>query len=365
VTSQGINVHGTQIVDVPVSCPQDVDGDGAVDQGGCRDVSVYSHGTNFMTLYELDPITGDDLVQTLLFPETPVEISCGTWECPPAGSGWVAPVGYDSPTTPAKVYAEMATVVGSAVFVDPGGVCAVVSSVHAVSAASFLGPRVAPDSIVSVFGTGLALQTVPATATPLPDELGGVQVIVRDSGGALWLTRLLFVSSEQINFIMPAGVRPGPATVSVKSAGGVERASGECQIEAVSPGLFAANADGTGIAAAVAVRVKSDGSQTVEPVFSCGSADARCQPVAIDLGSEADQLVLSLFGTGIRGRTGRVTAQIGGETARVLYAGEQRQFFGLDQVNVLLPRTLLGRGEVEVRVIVDGQAANTVTVEVH
>ena len=42
-------------------------------------------------------------------------------------------------------------------------------------------------------------------------------------------------------------------------------------IEAVAPGLFAANADGRGVAA-LAIRVRSDGSQTSVPVLQCGTA---------------------------------------------------------------------------------------------
>jgi hypothetical protein len=42
----------------------------------------------------------------------------------------------------------------------------------------------------------------------------------------------------------------------------------------------------------------------------------------------------------------------------------QGQYPGLDQVNVRLPRSLAGRGEVNIALTVDGKAANTVTVRV-
>ena len=45
------------------------------------------------------------------------------------------------------------------------------------------------------------------------------------------------------------------------------------------------------------------------------------------------------------------------------YAGEQPDFVGLDQVNTAaLPRSLRGRGLVDVILTVDGKAPNTVTV---
>jgi uncharacterized protein (TIGR03437 family) len=49
--------------------------------------------------------------------------------------------------------------------------------------------------------------------------------------------------------------------------------------------------------------------------------------------------------------------------APVEYAGEQGAA-GLDQVNVVLPRSLAGRGEVDVVLTVEGQAANTVRVNI-
>lgn len=42
----------------------------------------------------------------------------------------------------------------------------------------------------------------------------------------------------------------------------------------------------------------------------------------------------------------------------------QGEFVGLDQVNVLIPRELIGAGEAEVRLTVDGQPLNVVTIRV-
>jgi uncharacterized protein (TIGR03437 family) len=73
-----------------------------------------------------------------------------------------------------------------------------------------------------------------------------------------------------------------------------------------------------------------------------------------------------LFGTGIRFRSSvsTVIAAIGGEYAEVSFAEAQPDFVGLDQVNVLLPRSLTGRGEVEVLLTVNSQIANPVRVNI-
>jgi uncharacterized protein (TIGR03437 family) len=112
--------------------------------------------------------------------------------------------------------------------------------------------------------------------------------------------------------------------------------------------------------------VAPDGGQSLVDVYRCGAALGSCAPVAIDLGGAADQVILELFGTGIRGRSAltAVTATIGGQAAEVQYAGPQGGFAGLDQVNVRVPRSLAGRGDVDVVLVVDGKTANTVTVRV-
>ncbi|MGH8597478.1 MAG: hypothetical protein ACREXT_12545, partial [Gammaproteobacteria bacterium] len=74
-----------------------------------------------------------------------------------------------------------------------------------------------------------------------------------------------------------------------------------------------------------------------------------------------DEVYLVLFGTGIRFQ-GTAKIRIGDAELPVLFAGAQGTLTGLDQVNVQLPRSLAGRGEVDVVLIVDGKMANPVRV---
>jgi uncharacterized protein (TIGR03437 family) len=365
VSTTGINVLGTQTVDLPVSCPVDVDGDGTADGGGCSDIKSYSHGTNYMSIYELDPGTADELVQTLYFPQTLVNTNCGVWNCPPAGSQWVAPSAYDNPPSPPKVYAELATVVNSGIFLDQGGSCrGVVSFAASVSAASYTGPGIAPGSIASAFGRGLAGVTREATAIPLPTLLAGITVGVKDSSGTERLAPLFFVSPNQINYLVPEATSLGPAAITVRDGAQIV-ATGTLQPVPVAPGLFSANASGQGVAAALAVRVAADGSQTFLQVFQCEPVAGSCSATPVDLGTGNEQTFLILFGTGIRGRSSlsAVKASIGGTDAEVQYAGSQNSLIGLDQVNIRIPGGLRGRGEVDVVLAVDGVISNTVTVK--
>ncbi len=365
VSTTGINVLGTLTVDIRVACPYDSDADNVPDSGGCREIESYSSGTNFMSIYELDAITGHELIQTLYFPETPVRLDCDVWGCSSAGSEWVAPIAYEDPSSPPKVFAEMAAAVDFGTFQDPNRRCTTApSTIVSLSAASFEG-ALAPESIASAFGDNLAPLDEISSGSELPTELAGVRVRLR-GGGREWLAPLLAVSAGQINFLVPAGVTQGDVVARVEGRGGELRAEGRLQVRQVAPGLFSANADGQGVAAALAMRLSADGSWSSREVFSSDPLGSRTA-VPIDLGGETDQVFLILFGTGIRGHSGlsQVSAQVGGQAAGVLFAGPQSEFVGLDQINVgPLPRSLSGSGRVDVSLTVNGSVSNRVQVTI-
>jgi uncharacterized protein (TIGR03437 family) len=237
----------------------------------------------------------------------------------------------------------------------------------AVSAASYGRDAVAPDSIVAVFGTELSLTTEAATTQPLPTSLGGASVSVV-SGATTRSAQLFFASPGQINLLVPAGLPPGDATFTITSGNGPAQnvSIASVRLENVAPGLFAADASGQGIAAAVALRVKAGGAQVYEPVARFDSSQNRIVAVPIDVSDANEQVFLLLFGTGLRNNGGltRVSATIGGAASEVLFAGSQGGLAGLDQVNLRLPRSLNGRGDVEVVFTVEGKTANAVRVNV-
>jgi uncharacterized protein (TIGR03437 family) len=237
--------------------------------------------------------------------------------------------------------------------------------VASVSAASFSGATLASESIVAAFGTGLAITTEAAATLPLPTSLAGTTITVKDSAGAERQAPIFFVSPAQVNYQMPPGTAPGTATVTITNRYG-EVSVGTVQIATVAPGLFAANANGQGVAAALALRVRADGSQQFEPVSRFDPAQNRFVSTPIDLGPATDQVFLILFGTGTRFRSSlpNVSARIGGVDAPVLFVGAQGDFVGLDQINLQIPRSLIGRGEVEIRMTADGQQANAVMVSI-
>ena len=233
------------------------------------------------------------------------------------------------------------------------------------SAASYAAGSLAPEAIGTLFGTALASSTASASTTALPTTLGGVLVQVKDSAGVMRSAPLFYVSPTQISFQNPSGTSIGSATITVLLNGSTA-SQGTAVVEQVTPGLFAANANGQGVAAAIALRVKADGTQVAEPVLQLNSTTNLYEPVPLSIGDSRDQLFLLAFGTGFRNRTSlaNVSATIGGTNAEVTYAGAQGGYVGLDQANIRIPSSLAGRGQVNVVLTVDGKSSNAVVINV-
>ncbi len=241
-----------------------------------------------------------------------------------------------------------------------------VTALASVSAASFSNAAFAADSIIAGFGTNLATGRQAATTQPLPATLLGTTVSVRDAAGTTRNAPLFFVSSGQVNFIVPAGTAMGSATITVTSGDG-SQAAGTVQIERVAPGLFTANANGQGVPAALALRIRNGTQQTYEALARLDTSTNRFVTSPIDLGVASEQVYLILYATGVRGRTGlaAVNVKIGGVDAPVNFAQAQGSLAGLDQINALIPRSLIGRNaDLDVVLTVDGKTANTVRVNI-
>ena len=234
--------------------------------------------------------------------------------------------------------------------------------VGVASAASYSLTALTMECIAAAFGADLASTTQGAETTPLPTTLAGTSIKITDSAGATRLAPLFFVSPLQVNFQIPPGTAPGLAEVTVTSGTGAV-SSGTLPVDTVAPSIFTANAEGKGLASAEIFRLKANGSYTIEQTKQFDPGVGRWVPIAIDMGPESDQVFLILYGTGLRYRSNlsNVSVRIGGLDCQVTYAGVQPDYVGLDQMNIRIPRNLIGRGEVEIVVTVDNKVANTVT----
>jgi uncharacterized protein (TIGR03437 family) len=233
-----------------------------------------------------------------------------------------------------------------------------------VSGASYTREGLAPEAIASVFGEGLATATEQAQALPLPTTLAGTQVKITDSKGVEHNAPLFYVSPLQINYLIPSEVALGTALVTIQTETSGIIGGGLLEVTPITPALFTANANGSGVAAAVVQRVLVDGSQRYEQIAQFDPAQNKVVSLPIDFGEEGEEVYLVLFGTGLRSRLDLATvrATIADEDIEILYAGAQGSYVGLDQINLKVPRTLTGKGEVDLKLWVEGKLANTVRI---
>ena len=235
-------------------------------------------------------------------------------------------------------------------------------------------PFVAQESIVSAFGSNLAATSQVATSQPLPTELAGTTVKLKDNAGIERDAPLFFVSPTQINFQIPPGSSQGTASIIVVRNGMIVN-QGNVNIIGFQLALFTADASGKGLPAAVAYRLKANGAESYEPIARFDPVQGKLVAVPIEFGNETEQLYLVLFGTGGIAQAGVGTnihtdlqsyeITIGNTPAQVTYVGMQPSYVGLVQTNVLLPRSLIGRGDAEVRLRAIGREANPVTINIH
>jgi uncharacterized protein (TIGR03437 family) len=192
---------------------------------------------------------------------------------------------------------------------------------------------IAPGSFATVFGQNLCSQTMAGdwvAPRQLPTTLGGCSVTVNGVGAMIQ-----YVSPGQINFIMPAGMGSGQATVTVNN--GSQMMTGTTTTGAAGPGMFALNGMGMG-----------EGAMLNATMWQMGpfSTTTNGQPTYV-----------ALYATGLDLST-KPTVTIGGMPADVMWFGDAPGYAGLQQINIMLPSGMAGAGRAPVMVTSNGQASN-------
>jgi uncharacterized protein (TIGR03437 family) len=215
-----------------------------------------------------------------------------------------------------------------------------------------IGGALAPGTIVQIYGSNFATQTVAASTLPLPTTLAGTSVII---GGIL--APLYYVSPGQINAQAPFELAANHQYQVVINSGGVLSTPDSIQTVAEAPG-FAALASGAVIA------IHGDGSLV--------SASAPAAPGEY----------LTIFGAGL-GATDNVVATgaatpasplsrvlspptltIDAQPVPVLFAGLTPSLVGLYQINFQVPADA-ANGSLALQVTQDGVPANSAVLIVH
>ncbi len=222
-----------------------------------------------------------------------------------------------------SVAVKAQTFSGSGVFVDPTGV---------VNAASFtpFTTGIAPGQLISLFGTGLASDTL--TDPNFPTTLGTISVTINGVQAPLY-----YVSPTQINAVVPFETQTPVAEITVSKAG----TSGNrvtVYVNQTAPGVFAVPPTGLGYAAALhgdyslitpqnpakpgeAIMIYLTGLGRTNPQIATGAAGPSAEPLA---------------------RTVQpIDVSIAGRAATILYSGMAPGLRGY-QINITVPATTPG-----------------------
>ncbi|HEX8634360.1 MAG TPA: Ig-like domain-containing protein [Pyrinomonadaceae bacterium] len=194
---------------------------------------------------------------------------------------------------------------------------------------------IAPDQIAVVRGVNLALS--PARSRRLadgafPQTLGGASLTVNGRR-----TQLFYASPTQINFHVPAATETGTAEVVARNHDGYESRAFVTVLRA-APGVFTEGGDGSG--ASVALDAETSLRSPFDPV------DAANHPRR-----------LIIFSTGVR-HAASVGVSLGGRALTVENVLPSPDLPGLDEIHILLTRSLAGAGVVPLVVRADGRESN-------
>jgi uncharacterized protein (TIGR03437 family) len=206
------------------------------------------------------------------------------------------------------------------------------SAASMVNGSNYAPGPFAPNSIVSIFGSGLALSTQGLTAgdivnNTLPTELNGTHVYVDD-----WPAPLLYVSDGQVNFLVPSNKLAMDVTIRVVSPSFTGPAITLTLVDA-APALFQ-TAAGYAIAAHLDNSVIAPGSPAqageIVVVYACGLGRTQPNPAPGAIPQSAAVIQ----------RLSDLKVYLGGaalDPASILYAGLTPGSAGLYQINLVLP----------------------------
>ena len=218
--------------------------------------------------------------------------------------------------------------------------------------------RIAPGALISIFGTGLAVQSglQTFTAVPVPTQLAGTQVLINGIASPIFAVAG-GSTFDQINAQVPfevAGATTGNLVVRV--AGRPDSAAVPVTIDPVAPAVFTVPSGGSGPGA---IQHSSDftlvsSASPAKPgetvVIYCTGLGVTSPPVATGNHGNAQEPF---------NRTEEPpVVTVGGQTAQVLFAGAAPCCAALYQINVVVPLvTPAGNQPVVVRMPISNVAS--------
>lgn len=228
------------------------------------------------------------------------------------------------------------------------------SAASIVNAANSAPGPFAPNSILTIYGSGLARSTQGITGSDvqggfLPTELNSTQVFVGDASGGT-PAPLFYVSDGQVNFVLPGTVGPDPVVIRVVREGQYGPAV-TLTLAPAAPALFT-TAAGYALASRADYSLISPDNPAhagdIVVLWTTGLGKTAHNPQPGELPNYTSQL-LDL--TALQVTIGGVPV----DPARIQYAGLTPLSAALYQINLVLPATV--PSDPEIRVTVSGQTS--------
>jgi uncharacterized protein (TIGR03437 family) len=226
-----------------------------------------------------------------------------------------------------------------------------------VNSASFASP-VAPGSLVSIFGTGLAGSIQGAPGVPLPITLAGATLALNGVG-----VPILAALPQQVNAQIPweaTGAANAQLSITTNDLAGNAI---PVPLTAFAPGLYSIDGSGTGQGSVLIAGTGTLASVSGQParrgvdyisIYCTGLGPVTNQPAT---GAVAP-------GPPFAETTSPPVVKIGGQPALVQFSGLAPGTVGLYQLNALVPSGLAPGNAVTVSVSIGGSTSNTVTIAV-
>jgi uncharacterized protein (TIGR03437 family) len=240
--------------------------------------------------------------------------------------------------------------------IAPGGI------VNAASYTSGIPPYgLAQGSLFSIFGTDLGpAQPVQASAFPLPTSMGGASVQILE-GGIRYDAFLQFVSSGQINAILPSNVPIGLAQVTV-GYNGIASQPAIIRVVKTSVGIFFQPANGGEMAIAQNYVDPTDYPLNQPAVPAMPGQIVVLWGTGMGPIAGADNLAPGTAAGDMSGVPVSIT--VGGVAAQRLYAGRQSESAAVDVIYFTVPQGVPYGCQIPVAVTAGGLAANSTVIAV-
>jgi uncharacterized protein (TIGR03437 family) len=230
----------------------------------------------------------------------------------------------------------------------------VTPSITGIASAADGSASVAPDELVSIYGRNLSQISFSASSTPLSTSLGDSCLGVNGQP-----IPLLYVSSQQINGQLPAGVI-GNAALTIHTPGGISNTF-NFTVQPAAPSVFTA---ATGPEGTVATIVRNDDNQLVTPTNPVHPND-RITIYLTGLGQTAPLIAAGQPAPGSPLAVAAIapSLSLGGAALSVSYAGMVPGSVGLYQIDATVPNSVT-TGLTVPLVISQGGASTSLSVRV-